>query len=445
MAEAGSAPRAGRERAAVWRIAAPMMLSNVSVPLLGMVDTAVMGHLDEPWYLGAVAVGAALFSFLYNGVNFLRMGTTGIAAQRYGADDADGVRTSLGQALTIALLIAALLLALQEPIGDLAMLLLGPTGEVLPPAREYYFIRIWSAPATLCNLAIVGWFLGMQNARVPLVVVLVVNLTNIVLDFALVVGLGMKADGAALASVIAETAGLAVALGFVARELGRWPGRFRRSRLVDPRAYRAFFAVNTNIFIRTMALMFALGFLTARSTRFGAVILGANAILLNMQYLLSYALDGLAHAAEALIGKAVGARDVAALERAVKVIMAWSVAIAAGFTVVYAFAGPLLVRVLTDLPEVAAAAIDYLPWMVLSPLVSVWSFVYDGVFIGATRAREMRNVMIGSALGVFVPAWYVTQGLGNHGLWLSFMLFMAARGIGMYYYYRGIPAAVARA
>jgi len=424
----------------VWRIAAPLILSNISVPLLGMVDTAVMGHLDEPWYLGAVAVGATIFSFLYTGVNFLRMGTTGLAAQACGARDGAGVRTSIGQAVIVALAIALLLIALQKPAGTIALALLGPGPEVAEYARLYFDVRIWSAPATLANYAIVGWFIGLQNARVPLAIVLVINLTNIVLDLVFVVGLGMKTEGVALASVFAEFTGLAVALAFVARELKRWPGRFDRPALTRLRNYGPFFSVNGNLFLRTMALMFALGFLTARSARLGDVLLAANAILLNLQYLLSYALDGLAHAAEALVGKAMGERSRDNLRRAVRLSLIWSLAVAVVFALLYALAGPAVIRLLTELPEVVQAAMTYLPWMVASPLVSVWSFLYDGVFVGATRAREMRNIMVLSAFGVFVPVWFLTQSWGNHGLWFAFLAFMGARGIGMHWYYQRLAA-----
>jgi len=424
----------------VWRIAAPLILSNISVPLLGMVDTAVMGHLDEPWYLGAVAVGATIFSFLYTGVNFLRMGTTGLAAQACGAGDGAAVRTSIGQAVIVALAIAFLLIALQQPAGSIALALLGPGPEVAEFARVYFDVRIWSAPATLANYAIVGWFIGLQNARVPLAIVLVINLTNILLDLVFVVGLGMKTEGVALASVIAEFTGLAVGLAFVARELKRWPGRFDRTALTRIGNYGPFFSVNGNLFLRTMALMFALGFLTARSARLGDVLLAANAILLNLQYLLSYALDGLAHAAEALVGKAMGERSRENLRRAVRLSLIWSLAVAVAFSLFYALAGPAIIRLLTELPEVVRAALAYLPWMVASPLVSVWSFLYDGVFVGATRAREMRNIMVLSAFGVFVPVWFLTQPWGNHGLWFAFLAFMGARGIGMHWYYRRVVA-----
>lgn len=421
-----------------------MILSNVSVPLLGMVDTGVTGHLEDAAYLGAVAVGATVFGFLYTGVNFLRMGTTGIAAQRYGAGDAAGLRTSLGQALIVAQAIALLLLLLQHPIGDLALHLVGAEPDVTRHARTYFVIRIWSAPATLASFAIIGWFIGLQNARVPLVIVLVTNVTNIVLDLALVIGLGMKVDGVAAATVAAEYTGLATALVFVTAELRRRGGRWERDRLASPRAYRRFLAINGSLFVRTLSLMFTFAFVTAQGARQGGLILAANAILLNFQYLLSFALDGFAHAAEALVGKAVGARDTAVLQRSVRLALAWSLYVAAGFSLFFLLGGPHLVRLLTDLPEVVDTTLRYLPWIVASPLVSVWPFLYDGVFVGATRAREMRDIMVVSTFLVFLPSWYLTRPLGNDGLWLSFLLFMAARGIGMHYYYRRrvLPAAV---
>ena len=420
----------------VWRIAAPMILSNVSVPLLGMVDTGVVGHLESPAYLGAVAIGATIFGFLYTGMNFLRMGTTGIAAQRYGAEDNDGLRVSLGQALIVSLLVAVVLLALQLPIGKFALSLIGAEPDVEAFAAEYFSIRIWSAPGTLANYVIIGWFLGLQNARVPLLIFLTVNITNIVLDLVFVLQLGMKVDGVALASVIAEYTGMLVGLGFAARALRERSGHWPLARLFNVRAYAAFFAVNANLFVRTMALMFAFGFVTAMGARLGGVVLAANAVLMNLQNLTAFALDGFAHAAEALVGKAVGQQRRDVFELSVSLALKWSMIFAVGFCLLYVAIGPALIRLLTDLPDVRSAAMQFLPWLIISPLISVWSFLYDGVYVGATRAREMRDIMIISTFVVFLPAWYLLQGLGNHGLWLAFTLFMASRGIGMHIWYR---------
>ena len=420
----------------IWRIAAPMILSNVSVPLLGMVDTGVTGHLESPVYLGAVAVGATVFGFLYMGMNFLRMGTTGITAQRYGANDNDGLRVSLGQALIVSLLIAVTLLALQLPIGHLAMSLIGAEPDVESFALQYFSIRIWSAPGTLANYVLIGWFLGLQNARVPLLIFLAINITNIILDLWFVLGLGMKVDGVALASVIAEYTGLAIALVFAVKALRARSGHWPFARLFNVRAYSAFFAVNAHLFIRTMALMFTFAFITAQGARLGGLVLAANAILINVQHLTAFALDGFAHAAEALVGKAVGEKRRDALEYSVRLALKWSLIFAVGFCLLYVALGPLLIRVLTDLPDVRSTTMQYLPWLIVSPLVSVWSFLYDGVYIGATRSREMRDIMLISAFVIFIPAWYLLQGFGNHGLWLAFTLFMASRGIGMHIWYR---------
>ncbi len=420
----------------IWRIAAPMILSNISVPLLGMVDTGVTGHLENAAYLGGVAVGSTIFGFLYTGVNFLRMGTTGIAAQQFGANDFDGLRVSLGQALIVALTIAAILLVLHVPIGAAAISLIGPDPAVAEFADQYFSIRIWSAPATLANFALLGWFLGLQNARVPLIVVLVINVTNIVLDLVLVVVVGMKVDGVAIASVIAEFTGLAVGLGFVVRELNRHSGHWVISKLTTLREYTAFFGINAHLFVRTMALVFTLTFITAQGARLGGLILAANAILMNFQNLLAFALDGFAHAAEALVGKAVGEKDRAALQRSVVLALRWSLIVAVGFSAFFWLVGPMLVALLTDLPDIRTTTLRYLPWLIVSPLIAVWSYLYDGVFVGATLAREMRNIMLISAFVIFIPAWYVLQFLGNDGLWLSFMLFLASRGIGMHIYYR---------
>ncbi len=288
----------------------------------------------------------------------------------------------------------------------------------------------------------IGWFLGLQNARVPLLIFLTINLTNIVLDLLFVVVLGMKVDGVALASVIAEYTALLLALVLAAQELKKRSGQWPMQHLFNVRAYAAFFSVNAHLFIRTMALMFTYFFVTAQGARLGGVVLAANAVLMNLQNITSFGLDGFAHAAEALVGKAVGAKRRDALEQSVRLCMKWSLIFAVGFSVAYAIGGQFVIDLLTDLPEVRDTARNYLPWFIISPLVAVWSFLYDGVYIGATRVREMRNIMVFSTFGVFLPAWFLLQGFGNHGLWLAFTLFLASRGIGMHWAYsrRVLPA-----
>jgi len=413
-----------------------MILSSVSTPLLGLVDTAVVGHLDEPRYLAAVAAGATLFSVLFMGLNFLRMGTTGVTAQAFGAGRGDGVRQALGQALAMALLLALAMIALQAWILDLGLAVLGPGPEVAALAGEYFRIRIWSAPASLANFVLIGWLLGMQNARGPLVLVLVTNLVNVVLSVSFVTGLGLQVRGVALATLLAELAGLGVGAVFVVRELARCPGRWQPAWLGELRSYRRLAGINADLLLRTLSLMFVFAFITARGARDGAVILAANALLLNFQYFTSYALDGIAHAAEALVGKAVGAADRTGLLQVVARGLRWSLLLAGAFTLAYSLSGGLIIDALTGIEAIRAAARDYLPWLVLLPLVSAWSFLYDGVFVGATWSAQMRQVMMASAALVFLPAWYLAQPLGNHALWLAFTAFMAARGIGMHLWFR---------
>ncbi len=419
----------------VWRIALPMILSNITVPLLGMVDTGVTGHLDSEIYLAAVAIGATVFSVLYTGVNFLRMGTTGIAAQSYGAGDYTGLRTSLGQALVVALAIGTALILVHRPLGNIAVDLVGSEATINAVALDYFNVRIWSAPGTLANYVLIGWLLGAQNARVPFLVFLTINVVNIVLDLVLVVGLGMKVEGVALASVVAEYTGVVVGASFIPATLRGHPGEWRLAALRRLSEYGAFFSVNANLFMRTLMLTSTLAFVTAQGARMGGTILAANALLMNLQNLTSFALDGIAHAAEALVGKAVGARRRDAVEVAVGLTLRWSLGFAIALALAYAAFGPFLVRLLTDLEDVRATAMTYLPWLVASPLVSVWSFLYDGVFVGATRAKEMRNIMLTSML-LFLAAWYLLLPFGNDGLWAAFLAFMAGRGVGMFLSYR---------
>ncbi len=417
--------------ARVWQLAGPMILSNLSIPLLGLVDTAVMGHLSAPYYLGAVAVGALIFSFVFWGFGFLRMGTTGLTAQAFGREDHHELRAVLARAIVLAVALGALVLLLQRPIAAAAFALIDASAEVERYGAEYFAIRIWSAPAALVNYALIGWFLGMQRAQGPLILLLVINLSNIVLDLWFVPGLGMTVDGVAWASVIAEYLGVAVGLWLVRRYLRGHPGTWRGMCIWDWPRLREMWLLNQNIFIRTLCLIFSFAFFTAQGARQGDLILAANAVLMNFQTLMAYGLDGLAHAAEALVGRAVGQRRHDEWRRAIATVGVWSGLVALGFSLLYWLAGEWLIALLTDQAAVREIAHEYLPWLILAPLISVWSYLFDGIFIGATRAREMRNTMLVSTLLCFLPAWYLFQGWGNHGLWAALMVFMAARGLTM--------------
>lgn len=425
---------------AIFAIAAPMIVSSITVPLVGIVGTAVLGHLPDERYLAGVAAGTQVFSVLFVGLNCLRMGTTGVTAQAHGAADGAAVRRALGQAAIIALVLGLLLVVTQRPLREASVWILGPDPDVAVFTRQYFDIRIFSAPMALFNLVAIGWLLGRQDGRGPLLITLAINITNIVLDLWFVLGLGLGVRGVAAGALLAETTGTIAALLLLRRSLAGLPGQWDTRVLLQPAAYGPLFAINGNLLIRTLALMSTFTFMTAQGARMGSTVLAANALLLNFQWLLSYALDGIANAAEALVGRAVGARDPAGLQLAVRRTLAWSALFALVFFAGYALGGRWLIERLTDLPGVRQVAIEYLPWLVISPLVSVWSFFYDGVFVGATRSREMRIVMTGAALLVFLPAWYLARDLGNHALWLAFTLFMAARGLAMHVWFRRLSA-----
>lgn len=417
---------------AIWRIAAPMIMSAISVPLLGLVDTAVMGHMDAPRYLAAVAAGATVFNVLFLGLNFLRMGTTGVAAQAFGAADERALSSSLLQPLALAGVCAALLLVLQQPILALALQLLAPEADVSALTVHYFDIRIWSAPAALTNLVLLGWLLGNQDARGPLAIVLLINISNIVLDLWLVVGLDQGVSGVARASVIADYAGCALGLVLVVRTCAARGARWYFSDWLQAERYARLFRINFSLFVRSLALMFALAFITAQGARLGAAELAINAILLNFLYFFSYAQDGMAHAAEALVGKAAGAGDRAGLTLAVRRTLQWTALFAVSFALLYGLTGPTIVGLLTDLPELREQSLVYLPWLIALPLVAAWCFLYDGIYVGLTRTQPMMVIMVGALLLVFLPAWWLLREFGNHALWAALILFMAARSISMH-------------
>ncbi|MGD8566582.1 MAG: MATE family efflux transporter [Gammaproteobacteria bacterium] len=424
----------------VWRIAGPMILSNLTVPLLGIVDTAVVGHLGQPHHMGAVSVGAAIFGIVFWGFGFLRMGTTGITAQAYGENDNDELRATLARALLIAGVIALLIILLQSPVAWVAFQVIQGSDQVEQYGRLYFDIRIWSAPATFMNYVLLGWFLGMQNARAPLYLLTFVNLINMLLDFLFVMGLGYGASGVAWASLIAEYFGLGLALWMAIALLKLHPGELWQARVFDKQKVRKLIAINKDIFVRNLCLMFTLGFFTAQGARFGDTVLAANAILFNMQTFMAYALDGFAHAAEALVGKAVGARDRDAYFAAIKTSALWAVVTCLLIAGVYWLLGNWVIALMTDIDPVRQTALMYLPWVVLLPLISVWSFMFDGVYVGTTRSAEMRNTMLFSTVFIFLPAWYLLLPLRNHGLWLAFVLFMTARAISMAVLMRRVSA-----
>lgn len=419
----------------VWLLAGPIILSNISVPLVGAVDTAVVGHLPDPIYIGAVALGAIIFNLLFWGFSFLRMGTTGFVAQAYGAADATEVRSTLARALLLAVVLGAVVIALQVPIGLLAFWVLSGSTELESLADSYYAIRVWSAPATLANYAILGCLIGIQRTRAALALQLVLNITNVILDFLFVLGFSWGVQGVARASVVSEYIAVFFGLWVVHRNLRGIGGEWKLEHILYAPRLKALLHVNFNIFVRTLCVIFAFFYFTAQGTRLGEVILAANAVLMHLQHFLAYGLDGFAHAAEGLVGSAYGARNRIAFRSAIKVTTLWALIVAGVYTLLYATLGTYLIGIITGIEVVRSAAANYLPWMLASPILSVWSFQLDGIFIGTTRPIEMRNGMILSlvvyllATSLLIPLW------GNHGLWMALMIFMVARAItlGLWY------------
>ncbi len=412
----------------IWRMAGPIILSNVSVPLLGAVDTAVVGHLPEPYYIGAVAIGAMIFNFIYYGFNCLRMGTTGPTAQAAGAGDLPEVRAMLGRALLLAAVISAVLLVLQRPIAEIAFRLITASEEVETLGRTYFLIRIWAVPGALGTYAVIGWFYGLQDARVPLLLQVFANGVNIVLDFAFVFGLGWDVAGVAVASVIAEYAGFALGLYCIRRRLLGWTDPRPRAAVLDATRLRRVLAVNRDIFIRTMCVVSAFALFMAQSARLGDVPLAANQVLYNFLQVSAFGLDGFAHAAEALVGEAVGRRDRTAFRIAVRTVFLWAALVAALNVALYAAAGIGIVALLTSIPEVRAQAVEFLPWAVAMPAVAVWCYTYDGIFLGATRTRVLRNAMLVSFAAYAAVLFALVPAMGNHGLWLALTLYLGLRG-----------------
>lgn len=426
----------------VWRLAGPIILANLTTPLLGAVDTAVVGHLPDPSYIGGVAVGSVIFSFLYWGLGFLRMGTTGFTAQAHGAGDTEELRACLLRPLVLGLGLGALLILAQGPVRLGAFWAIGASAEVTGQTTVYFDIRIWSAPAALVNFVVLGWLLGVQRARTALLLQLLLNGINIVLDLVFVVGFGWSVAGVAWATLIAEATAAAAGVVVILHSLQRRPGAADWARVWDPLRLAALLRVNVDIFLRTLCLLTTTVIFTAESAKFGDVVLAGNAILKQFQAFIVYGLDGFAHAAEILAGSALGARNRDTFRRAVAACTLWGLGGAVVTSLVLLLAGPLAISFITSLPQVRLAAETYLWWLIASPLISVWSFLLDGIFIGATRTAAMRNAMMLS-LGVFLLAnWLLVPLWGNHGLWLSMTLFLAARAVTLGLHYPALERSV---
>ncbi len=410
-------------------IAVPVMLSNLSVPLLGLVDTAAVGQLHDAYHIGAVAVGALIFDFVFWAFGFLRMGTSGFTAQAAGRQDNQELRDTLGRALVLALGCGVGLIVLHPLIAMAAFHLLDGTEQVEQHARTYFDIRIWSAPAALANYAFYGFLIGLGRARAVLGFVLLLNGTNIALDAFFVLVVGMAADGVALGTLIAEYTGALGALWLVVAELRRRPAEWSLARLLAATPVKRMMNVNADILIRSVCLVFAFAWFTSQSATAGDLVLAANTVLLNFFALSSYLLDGFAFAAETHVGQAIGSGRKHRFWQAVRLSGVWVFAVALIATVLFFAFGHWAIDAVTVNPEVRELARRYLWWAAIAPLVGFSCFLLDGIFVGATQTRDMRNMMLVTVVLYLVAWWILVPALGNDGRWLAIMVFLVLRGI----------------
>ncbi len=390
----------------------------------------LMGHLAEPYYLGAVAVGGIIFNFIYWSFGFLRMGTTGLIAQAYGKKDRKEIQLVLYRALLTALIIGLMLILIQVLISKISFSLINASGDVERYAKTYFYIRIYAAPAVLALYVFQGWFLGMQNARYPLYILVFLNIVNIFFNVLFVKYFNMNADGVAFGTVFAQYFGLVLAVILYFKVKVKGESRIKIAEILHIASIKNFFSVNFDIFIRTIALIFAFSFFTAKSAEFGDVVLGANTILLQLWTIFAYGVDGFAFAAESLIGKYKGAMDYKKLKTAVYSVFVWGISLGLLITVVYVVFLEDLINIFTSNAEMAALAVTYAAWTIYTPAMNTVCYIWDGIYIGATATKAMRNAMLFVTLAVYLPTYYLTrETLGNHGLWLSLTFFMFMRGV----------------
>ena len=423
----------------ILQLAIPNIISNLSIPLLSSVDTALMGRLSEG-HISAVGIGAMIFNLIYWNFGFLRMGTTGMAAQAYGQENKTEIIQTLFRALFLAMAISFLVLLLQWPFREISYYLMNVSTEQATLVSDYFNIRIWAAPASLASFVLMGWFFGMQNVIYPLILTIVVNIVNIVFNYLFVIEWGMEIDGVAYATVIAQYTGLFLGLFLFYFSYREYLEQFTLKTMLAVEKIKRFFAINGDIFIRTICLTFTFGFFYSQSTQMGDTLLAVNVILLQFINWMSYFIDGFAYAAESLVGKYVGAQNTERLKKIIRMSFVWGTIMAILFSLLYGFGGVYLFSIFTTQQQVIDAAIPYLFWMALIPIAGYASYIWDGIYIGLTATRTMRNTMLLS-LVIFLGSYYLFQQIGsNNGLWLSFLLFLFARGALQSYYYwkRGI-------
>ena len=413
----------------ILQLAIPSIVSNITVPLLGLIDVAIVGHLGSAAYIGAIAVGGMLFNIIYWLFGFLRMGTSGMTSQAFGQRDLKEVTRVLLRAVGVGLFIALCLLLLQYPIRKIAFLLIDATPEVRELATVYFNICVWGAPAVLGLYGFAGWFIGMQNSRFPMFIAITQNVVNIVASLSFVYLLDMKIEGVALGTLIAQYAGLFMASLLWLRYYGRLKIAFRWQEIIGKTAMKRFFQVNSDIFFRTLCLVAVTTFFTSTGARQGDVVLAVNTLLMQLFTLFSYIMDGFAYAGEAMTGRYIGARNNTGLQRMIRLLFRWGWGLSLSFTILYMIGGQGFLGLLTNDTTVINAAGSYYYWVLAIPLAGFAAFLWDGILIGATATRLMLYSML-VASGLFFVVYYLFYGvMGNHALWMAFLIYLSLRGI----------------
>lgn len=413
----------------ILHIAIPSIISNITVPLLGLIDVTIVGHLGSASYIGAIAVGGMLFNMIYWIFGFLRMGTSGLTAQSYGAHDLKEVTRILLRSTGISLMLALALLILQYPIRLIAFELIDTSAEVQQLATLYFHICIWGAPATLGLYSFSGWFIGMQNSRFPMFIAITQNIVNIVASLLFVFVFGMKVEGVALGTLIAQYAGLFMAYLLWLRYYRPLRKYISRKQLFTHDAMKRLFQVNRDIFLRTLCLVAVTVFFTSTGAAFGDVVLAVNTLLMQLFTLFSYIMDGFAYAGEALTGKYIGAGNRQELQRTIRHLFGWGIALSLAFTLLYGIGGKEFLGLLTNEQSVISASGDYFYWVLAIPLAGFAAFLLDGICIGATSTHIMLKAMVVASGSFFLIYYGLHNVLHNHALWLGFIVYLALRGI----------------
>lgn len=413
----------------ILKISIPSIVTNITVPLLGMVDVAIVGHIGDAGYIAAIALATMVFNLIYWNFGFLRMGTSGLTAQAFGAQDKEEYLNVLVRGIVIALSVAVILLLLQYPIAQLCKRLIDSSPRTIDLMLTYFYIRIWAAPATISLYVLKGWFLGMQNAASPMWVATVLNLVNIVFSLLFVYAFDAGIAGVAWGSVLAQYSGLLLAIIIWVRRYGHFWHDIRWRAALQWRKMIRFFQVNADIFLRSLCMIAVFTFIPYISSSMGDEILAANTLLMQLFTLTSYVMDGFAYAGESLVGKYVGAKDLFKVRRTIRYLMCWGVALAVAFTLLFVFGGEMLLRILAKDEAVIGTAMIYMFWTYLLPFTGFAAFIYDGIYIGATATAAMRNVMFVATAIFFIIYYALAAHWGNHALWFAFIVFLIFRGL----------------